>query len=97
MCAFILANDDSDSLGTPSPMSAVRSTQKGSIIEYIIWGFAALFIVTCILLNRMSNSESLIRSITRVVETKSAEAQPVTSKVDEVDQNSIMQMMDEIL
>jgi len=58
MCAFILANEDAEALGNPSPISTVRSTQKGSIIEYIIWSFGALFITSCIMVNRMLNSGS---------------------------------------
>ena len=54
MCAFIMANDNSESFGTPSPISEVKSTQRGSVVEYIIYGLAFLFIILCIGLNRFS-------------------------------------------
>jgi preprotein translocase subunit SecG len=56
MCAFIMANDNSESFGTPSPISEVKSTQRGSVVEYIIYGLAFLFIILCIGLNRSSKS-----------------------------------------
>ena len=56
MCAFIMANDNSESFGTPSPISEVKSTQRGSVVEYIIYGLAFLFIILCIVLNRSSKS-----------------------------------------
>lgn len=96
MCAFILANEDNESLGNPSPIAVVRSTQKGSIIEYIIWSFAVLFFITCIILNRFSNLDSPIASITSSVKAVSrTKEHPKSSGDKQMYEQTLMEALDQ--
>jgi len=70
MCAFIMANDSGESLGSPSPISEVKSTQRGSIVEYIIWGLAVAFIALCIVLGRSSRPSVITRLLKQDTQTQ---------------------------
>jgi preprotein translocase subunit SecG len=63
MCAFILANEDGESISSSSPVSSVRSSQKDSIITYTIAGFAFLFLCTCILISRSIRSSFVLNKL----------------------------------
>jgi len=64
IASFILiVNDDSEGMGTRSAMSQVRSSQKGSLIQKIIWGLIPVVFGLCILLNKMYESKSIFRKL----------------------------------
>ena len=64
MCSFILLmNEDNEGMGAPSVMSPVRSSQKGSVLQQIIWVLITLFFSTCILLNRVQSGNFLVNAL----------------------------------
>ncbi len=64
MCSFILLmNEDNEGLGSPSIMTPVRSSQKGSVLQKIIWSLIALFFLTCILLNRFQSRDATVTQV----------------------------------
>ena len=50
---LILASEDGESISNSSPISPVRWTQKNSFLNYLISSLAFLFMLNCIILNRM--------------------------------------------
>lgn len=83
MCAFIMANENSESFGSPSPISDVKSTQRGSIVEYIIWGLAVVFLILCIFLNRVSKPSVISKLLAETSEEKAPEAKKIEKISDE--------------
>lgn len=53
MAVLILASEDGESISNSSPISPVRWTQKNSFVNYLISFLGFLFILNCIVLNRM--------------------------------------------
>jgi len=44
-------------------MTPVRSSQKGSVLQKIIWSLIALFFLTCVLLNRFQSRDATVTQV----------------------------------
>lgn len=82
MCAFIMANEGNESLENQSPVSAVRSTQRGSIVEYIIWFFAVLFLTFVVILNR-SAKPNLVSTLLKTEKSQTITTEETPVKIIE--------------
>jgi protein translocase SecG subunit len=81
LCSFILLmNEDNEGMGAPSIMSPVRSSQKASILQQIIWSLIFFFFVSCITLNRMQSTDSTLNQLLRESKEENKDIEPIVKQ-----------------
>ena len=89
MCGFILLmNEDNEGMGAPSIMSPVRSSQKGSVLQQIIWILISLFFGTCILLNRLQSGNFIVNVLLQKKNKESPQTETKTTPPTTVEAGS---------
>lgn len=92
LCSFILLmNEDNEGMGTPSIMSPVRSSQKGSILQQIIWSLIFMFFLSCVLLNRMQSSDLAVNQLLKGAMKKTEQSKNETNQEEKVQEKKAIE------